>query len=361
MSITYRNNISKVLLSNVFDNQFAIPDSPPFILENILKCIDNLIEITHKNSIQKIKIEKPIFIISLPRSGSTVLQDILCSHSHVSYINNTMHQFNNCFLAADWLRKILRLNIQGERYLRDSIEVDLASPSEGLVFWGRWLKDDPLSLEYRNTHLGNLTSKQIDDIYYEIKKIIWCHKYKRRFFSKNPGLLPKISLIWELFPHAKIIHLIRDPRQTANSLIKLYRLNMKQIDKIRKTKKNTIFQNEYFVPYPRLPGLKSLVDTYGVDSIQTTAHLWNESIDFFYEKKEKNKSFMDVRFEDVVTDPKYMLQSIFDFCELPWETENTQLMDNIANIGNVRHKNTYSYYDEIESICHKNMKYYNYI
>ena len=40
---------------------------------------------------------------------------------------------------------------------------------------------------------------------------------------KSPGIIPYLPLVNELFPDAKFVHLVRDPRQCSNSMIKLTR------------------------------------------------------------------------------------------------------------------------------------------
>lgn len=361
MNRTYNNYISKLLLQDVFENQFAIPDKPPFLVEFFLKIHEFIIDSLYKTEINNVDIIKPIFVISLPRSGSTILQDTLCSHSQVAYINNTMHQFRNCFCAADTLRKKMNLNVRGERYLKDSIEVDLGSPSEGLGFWGDWFHDDPFSLDYQPRSIKNFSDQDIANIYHAIRKVIWCNGQGHRFFSKNPGLLPRLQFISELFPDAKIIHLIRDPRPTANSLVKLFNLNVEQLEKIRKNQKKTLYQHEYFIPYPRIPGLKQIIQEYGSDSIEATAHIWNESINFVQQNLPKDMEVLEVRHEDILQDPENKLKMIFKFCELPWEEENQQLKNSLAKIGQINHKNVYKDYGTIEEICKRNLQHYNYI
>lgn len=189
--IEYSNLLSRILLISWFERQFAIPELPPKLFEGFLKWYEDHIL---KVDIRDIRLNRPIFVIALPRSGSSILQDILCTHPDIAYITNTMHLFRTCFCAAEYFRKRFNLNSRGERYLRDSIEVDSGSPSEGIAFWGEWLKDDPYSLNYVERKIEDFSSLELENIYTSICKIIWCFEGKAsRFFTKNPALLPRFS------------------------------------------------------------------------------------------------------------------------------------------------------------------------
>jgi hypothetical protein len=345
----------------VFENQFALPQDQPKLIERLLQWYEN--NILYTKDVSDIRIDRPIFVIALPRSGSSMLQDILCTHQDIAYITNTMHLFRTCFCAAEYFRKRFNLNASGERYLRDSIEVDSGSPSEGIAFWGEWLKDDPHLLDYVDRKIDDFTSLELEYIYMSIRKIIRCFEGKSsRFFSKNPALLPHISLLKDMFPDAKFIHLVRDARTSANSLVKLYNLNAEQLAKIRTKTRHPIYNNKVFIPYPRLPKLSEYIQEYGPDNIRTTASIWNDGISFVSEKKEELQSFYEVRYEDILADPRVEIFKIIDFCKLPEiKKDNTKFWQKISQIGVIHHKNVYGNFDVVESICRENMFKYGYL
>ena len=358
--IEYSNLLSRILLISWFERQFAIPELPPKLFEGFLKWYEDHIL---KVDIRDIRLNRPIFVIALPRSGSSILQDILCTHPDIAYVTNTMHLFRTCFCAAEYFRKRFNLNSRGERYLRDSIEVDSGSPSEGIAFWGEWLKDDPYSLNYVERKIEDFSSLELENIYTSICKIIWCFEGKAsRFFTKNPALLPRILLLKDIFPDAKFIHLVRDARTNANSLVKLYNLNADQLAKIRTKTRRPIYNNKVFIPYPRLPKLSEYIQEYGPDNIRTTASIWNDGISFVSEKKEKLQSFYEVRYEDILVNPKVEIFKIIDFCELPEiKKDNIAFSQKISQVGVIHHKNVYGHFDVVESICRENMLKYGYL
>jgi len=135
-----------------------------------------------------------------------------------------MPSFPRSFCAAEYLRKRLRLDFHGERMLGDSVDVAPGTPNEGVAFWRAWLKEDHHDLAYRPRRKADFTRQEIEQIYESIKRILWCFEGRAtRFLVKNPSLLPHLELLQELFPDARFIHLVRDARPCANSMVKLYR------------------------------------------------------------------------------------------------------------------------------------------
>ncbi len=359
-SVEYSNLLSRILLKSSFERQFVIPAHPPKLLERFLIWYERHmmnVDINHTG------VDRPIFMIALPRAGASMVQNILCTHPNIAYITNTMHQFRSCFCAAERLRKRFNLNVKGERYLGDSVVVDANTPADGVAFWSQWLKADPYSLVYTERRIEDFSPEEIEKIFQTIRKMIWCFDDPAsRFFTKNPGLLPRILLLKDIFHDAKFVHIVRDARMSANSLLKLYRLDNAQLNRIREKGRHGILDDKPFIPYPRFPSLAENVAKYGAEDIRTTAHLWNDAVSFVYLNKEKLPSFYEVRYEDILTNPKEEIFKIFDFLELPKITrDNTNFWGRIGEFGVLRHKNVYENFDVVESICRDNMKMYGYL
>jgi Sulfotransferase family len=356
----YSNFLSRLLLRRSVEEQFLIPLRPlPAAFEAFMKWYERRVL---KIDVEHIAIDRPIFLIGLPRSGTTILQDTLCSHPELAYVTNAMNEFPTCFCAAEDLRKRLGLDFKAERYLSDSLEVRPGSANEGLAILARWAGVDLYSLQYQELRTEDFPPQKIAEGLNLIKKIIWCFgSGPHRLFNKNPGLLPYMLMLKDIFPDCKIIHLIRDPRLCANSMVKLCRLNQAQEVRTRETLGCADHRRDLFLPYPRLPTLAGYVEKFGSDSIYTAAHLWNDAVSFVGQHQNEMPFFKVVRYEDILANPQVEILKILDFCELP-EVEDlgAPFWTAIKKIGVIHHTNAYGNYDLIEFICRDNMRQYGY-
>jgi len=350
----YPNLLSRLVLGRDMDRQFAFP----LVRRRrpLLKwCERHVLSVDTRN----IAIDRPIFLVGLPRSGTTMLQDILCSHPDVAYITNLMNGCPDCFCAADALCKRLHVDFKTERFLGDSVELRLWSANEGLAVF-KWYEDF-YSLKHKVARIGDFAPHQIEEWLQTVKKVLWCFGGgARRFFNKSPAHLTFIRLIKDVFPDAKIVYLIRDPRACANSMVKLCKLVQAQEAKVRSKDRNGKGADDLFVPYPRLPKLAEYVARYGAADIRTTANLWNDSIPFVDACAEQ-VSLLTVRYEDILAEPTAEISKILKFCELPEVSGSAvHFWDKVKGVGVIHHSNRYGSFEVIEEICRSNMERYGY-
>lgn len=356
----YLNPGTRLVFRRLFENQFSIPPPLPWYFKAILKLYDRCLL---KVNVTHIKLEKPIFLIGLHRTGTTMLQDLVCSHPNVGFINNCMAYSPENFCGIEKLRKILKMNSEGERILADSVKVSWDSPNEGILFWSNWLKEDPYSLQYHSKKMEDFNWGEIQDIHHSIKEILWCFDGRgQRFFSKNPRLLPHLSLLKDLFPDGKFIHIVRDARSCANSLVKFYRLEQSQLEFIRSRGGKNYFPEGPFISFPRLPHLAEYVQSYGPDSLETTARLWSDALDWVRGIKDSIPNFYEVRYEDILAQPREEMEKLFSFCELESiPTDHSHYWDKLKEVGKVHHVNRYGGFDLVEDLCRENLHRYGYL
>jgi hypothetical protein len=354
IKVEYPNLQSRLLLHQFFQRQFIIPEEPPRVPQALLMFIERFLM---RIDLTGIEVKRPIFLLGLPRSGTTMLQDLCCTHPDLAYITNAMHQFPWTVCAVEVMRKLLRLDGKGERYLADSIEVQAGSPNEGLKFWGYWFGWDPHSVRYTPRDPQSFTPQEVEQIHYHLRRIIWCFGRDKRFFTKNPALIPDIAILKHLFPDAMFIHIVRDPRNSANSLLKLYRLEAQQLERIRSETRHGVYDRGIFIPYPRIPKLGDYLDQWGPDDLRTTSHLWNDCVSFIREWGTKLDRFMEIRYEDIVREPKEQLARLFEFCELaPIPADHQRFWEKLAKVGHIHHTNQYGNFEIVEEICRDNMR-----
>jgi len=312
----YDNIWSRLFLRTYVRDQFPIVLNRPKLLNAFLKLIENDF---FSSKFDSIVIDRPIFLVGLPRSGTTMLQDVLCSHPAVAHITNTMNHFNEAFLAAEVMRKKLHLNFKALRYLDDGIEFRADSANEGQTLWARWLKYKIDTLEYIEIHrqAANLSPLEKSKIYADIKKIIWYSGgSSKRFFCKNPGLIILVDIIQNLFPDARFIHIVRDPRDCAPSMLKLYQKTRQQESMILSHKKQSVNAHNFFLPYPRVPGLTKYLSEYGPEDLRATAYIWKSGVEQVHSYMQQIKSILEVRHEDILENPEKKIREILEYCEL---------------------------------------------
>lgn len=350
---------SELLLRGVWRRQHLIPVDPPTFMSAGLRL---LARTALRPQTEGVPITAPIFIVGTPRCGSTMVQDVLSRHPQIAYLTHAMDLFVDpeLFRAVEFLRTRMNLNIRGERYLKDSVEVDGGSPSEAMRFWGTALKLDPFELQWPHRRIEDFSAGEIEQLKDYLRHVLQCfqHPFHRRLLSKSPALLTELQLLQDIFPDARFIHLVRDGRMVANSLIKLYRRQVEQNERMQ----HPMFTDKAFVPFPRVPGLSEWVERWGAEDLRTTANVWNSSIDVVEQTRPGLKYFHEVRYEDILTDPVGEFDRILEFCALtPASADDAAYQEALSRVGVLRHSNRYDGFDQVEKIADDNLRRYGYI
>ncbi|AMM41430.1 protein-tyrosine sulfotransferase [Candidatus Desulfofervidus auxilii] len=204
--------------------------------------------------------DEPIFIVGVPRSGTTLLRMMLNSHSRIAIAPETH------FFRLFWANR--------HKY------GDLNKDNNFQKLW-----NDLTKCKY----FGDLKLKNVQEIYEDlfngkrsykaiftklIKEYAKQHN-KTRWGEKTPGHLEYVKTILSFYPHAKMIHIIRDPRDVALSLKK--------------------------VPW-------------GSRDVFPIARFWKRYINI--PKKMKvihSYSYLEIRYEDLVRSPEETLKVICNF------------------------------------------------
>lgn len=174
----------------------------------------------------------PLFIIGMPRSGTTLTEQILASHSDIAAGGELI-----------FLRQALTPLEQHK------------NPGEAAEQYMKWLKG------------------RVPDAGYVTDKMPYNYLYT--------------GFIRQILPQAKIIHMMRNPLDTCLSCFSI------------------IFHSGHEWSYD----LRELGRYY---------RLYDEMMDFWREKLPEN-SFIDVRYEELVSDQENKTKEILAYCGLPWD------------------------------------------
>jgi hypothetical protein len=250
---------------------------------------ESLLVVSYTDSMSPIK---PILIIGAGGSGTTLLYQTLCSHRDLAYVTPNM-------LRAGILR---HGRLVGDRrkalfILQNLIHRDPTSNlPQGDALWIRYFGD-------YNYMTENDYSEETA-VYYR-KKVLQVQNLwgRPRFVDKTLLNCFRVRLLNSIFPDVKFIHIIRDGRAVAFSILNkieiagdpnpLFHVGFKEIlgDK---------YQPE-----------RSELYNYGL--------AWAEFV-----RKGREASavaqgrYYEARYENLVTEPYDELRKIVDFCELDW-------------------------------------------
>jgi hypothetical protein len=151
----------------------------------------------------------PIFVVGLPRSGTTLLATILNRHPRIACGPETRffeqlsdERIASACAASDWPITATRLI--------ESLEL-VGQPVHGL--FGRSLADIAKTLS-----TGPRTPQALIE---SLTQVFAHNQGKPRWAEKTPNHLKYLERIRRLYPSAPIVRIIRDPRDAASSLTKL--------------------------------------------------------------------------------------------------------------------------------------------
>ncbi len=215
-------------------------------------------KIDGKGSSEKALTPTP-FIVGVPRSGTTLLRLMLDAHPDLAIPPETVFirlAAEACEHASDPRQAFLETVTSHRRWKDLHIEGDLLRHSVAAI--------EPFDLGEALRALYGLYAGRFG---------------KPRWGDKTPHYLRQMTLIQGLLPEARFIHIIRDGRDVALSVKDLW---------------------------------------FGANSIEEAARRWQSSIQKARRQARKLPHYLEVRYEDLVSDTESTLRKISDFVDLPW-------------------------------------------
>lgn len=192
---------------------------------------------------------QPIFIVGMPRSGSTLLEQILAAHSGVQ--------------TTDELPFIERLAI------------DIQQHGGYPVMLSRLTQEQKYKLR----------DKYISQVEQYFSGSSGC------FIDKNPNNFIHIGLIKTIFPHAKIVNVMRDPLDNAMAVYKQY------------------FANGHNYSY----------------DLKQTAFYWQGYLHLMkHWQSVYGDSIYHVSYDQLTKEPDNGIRDLLEYCDLPFEQDCLQ-------------------------------------
>ncbi len=202
------------------------------------------------------------FVVGATRSGTTLLRLMLDSHPELAIPLETHFVPDLIDAAGDLTRgasaeRLADVMISHRRW--GDFRLDAGELRERLQ---RLERPDP----------GN-AARAFYALYAE-------HQGKPRWGDKTPGYGKHMQKIEEALPEARFVHLIRDGRDVALSILN---------------------------------------QSFGPSSVEKAAEKWKYRIEMGRNEARGLSHYLEVRYEDLVLDTERTLRGICEFCELPWD------------------------------------------
>ena len=212
------------------------------------------------------QLDRPIFIWGAPRSGTTLLYELMSQHSAVAY------------------------------------PVDVAGkPREGTGYWwdafGELRGPAPASLANADT------VRQIHTAYADLVQ----QQGKTRLLDKTPFMVLWIPLVNVVFPDARHIHIIRDGRAVVNSILYKLRCSVKDKDQ------PFVVEHVLYGPCP-----PEMPDPLALPQAERHAQQWRLLVQHGQRARQLlGDRYLELRYEDLTARPHQTMRAVLQHAQLP--------------------------------------------
>lgn len=264
--------------------------------------------IDRQTSLTVSPLQRPLFIIGCPRSGTGLLHHLTRLHKDLAWIT----PLTSWVCGKRWFQTVPPQLVRPLDHLREVLP-NLALPSflhgpydgslsiqglletsEGHSIWNRFCDRTPDD----SAGADAATPQAITTLRSILR---WHLRYhdRPRFIGKTPRNALRIPFLRAVFPEAQFIHLVRDGRAVASSILRRRRASMAPTDK-------------WWGARP--PGWESMLET---PSIVQAAWTWKTIVETVERESELDEtSTHTVYYESLCRAPKQTLRTLFDVANL---------------------------------------------
>lgn len=177
--------------------------------------------------LENISTEKPVFITSLPRAGTTLLLEVLSAVSTFASHTYRDMPFVLCPILGEKITKIFRkeANLRARAHA-DGISIGYDSPEAleevlWMAFWKEKYSSEKIELwseDDRQAEFEQFFRSHMRKIIAVRSLTANGHESARRYISKNNANIARLTLLPVLFPDCRIVIPIRNPWDHIRSL-----------------------------------------------------------------------------------------------------------------------------------------------
>jgi hypothetical protein len=260
-------------------------------------------KLLYDRKIKDAKVAPPLFILGIWRSGTTHLHNLLAQDNCFAYPNTYQVFYPHTFLTTEKRNARLLGFFLPKKRPQDNMMLGIGAPQED-EFAFCSLTGRALAMAWafpRNSEQYGryLTLRQVPSV--EVAEwqsaLAWLvqklsFKYGKPLVLKSPGHTGRVKLLLELFPHAKFIHIHRNPYHVFQSTQHMIRKVMPW----------------WALQRPDYSNLE-----------QETLRQYRETYDAFFQERGliPKEHFCEVAFEDLEADPVRQMRTIYEALALP--------------------------------------------
>lgn len=207
----------------------------------------------------------PVFLVGFQRSGTTLLRLLLDAHPELAIPFESM-------VLVDFWRKRAAYGELSEAANRRRLVQDLLA-SRGISRWRPAVTFDDIDIDRCTTYAST-----IDQVFGAYARRCG----KGRWGDKTPGYLSDLHVLNEWFSDAQVVHLVRDGRDTAMSVVR---------------------------------------QPWGPGDFLSALRQWNEVVTWSRKMGRMLPAhrYLEIRYEDLVADQEHVLRAITTFLGLPFD------------------------------------------
>lgn len=278
-----------------------------------------------------IRIEKPVFMLGMPRSGTTIIFEAFSCHEDLGWLSNYSQRFPTLPQITS-IHRIFR-GARGEKRQWQKVSFAnklLPKPAESYAVWEYLLGRD---FSFGFLRKDRPTPSRIRKTHQYLRKVLRSEA-KTRFCAKLTGP-PRIRFLSQIFTDAYFIDVVRDPRAVIASLMSVDFWKEKR--GIHDPFWNGSFDDDH----------DALVLWEGSQRspVVLAALLWRAVCEATaQEKQDVGIAYYRLRYEQFIDDPLGAVNDILSFCGLR-ESEKVN-----AYVGSRQYKNmNYKFWQKLSA------------
>jgi hypothetical protein len=276
-------------------------------------------------------VDRPIFMIGVPRSGTTALSEAISLHADLGWISNYVNRLPfwpqlalldrvSGASSSGWL---LRGKKGQDRRLTSQLRRLLPHTDEAFTFW-KWYCGEKMLWSYLidQTAAPAERARLVHAVHTVLR-----YQAKQRFFTKFTGP-PRIGYLQSLFPEAYFVHVVRDPRATVSSLLKVgFWRRQGGLERPWWRDGLTVDDLRRWEDADRTPAALAAVQ-------------WNRIVAVARRERvlPAPERYLEVRYEDFTAAPHDVLDAVCDRLALPASPSAHKYLDSIGKLTNMNFK-----------------------